>query len=102
MAFSLIFFIKQLTNQSIYPLNIIVHYGKYTEYYVQGKYYDISDLGKIINVVKFPQKECPFTSKNGHLYILDDFPSDTICFCIFTFCNDRFSTIKSNVNLSFV
>lgn len=37
-----------------------------------GKYYDISDLGKIINVIKVPQKGCPFTSKNGHLYILDE------------------------------
>ena len=43
--------IKQLTNQSIYPLNIIVHYGKYTEYYVQGKYYDISSRDDYISLL---------------------------------------------------
>lgn len=43
--------IKQMTNQSIYPLNIIVHYGKYTEYYVQGKYYDISSRDDYISLL---------------------------------------------------
>ena len=43
--------IKQLTNQSIYPLNIIVHYGKYTEYYVQGQYYDISSRDDYISLL---------------------------------------------------
>ena len=37
-----------------------------------NKYYDINDLSKVINVVSCPQKGCPFTSKNGHLYILDE------------------------------
>lgn len=43
--------IKQLTEQAIYPLNIIVHYGKYTEYYVQGKYYDIGSRSAYISLL---------------------------------------------------
>ena len=37
-----------------------------------GKYYDINNLNRILNVVKFPQKGFPITSKDNHLYIVDE------------------------------
>lgn len=37
-----------------------------------GKYYDIDNLSRVINVVKFPQKDFPLTSKDSHLYIIDE------------------------------
>lgn len=37
-----------------------------------GKYYDINNLNRIINIVKFPQRDFPLTSKDNHLYIIDE------------------------------
>lgn len=37
-----------------------------------GKYYDIDNLNRIINIIKFPQKDMPITSKDGHLYVIDE------------------------------
>lgn len=35
-----------------------------------GKYYDINNLDRILNVVNCPQIKGPLTSKDNHLYIL--------------------------------
>lgn len=37
-----------------------------------GKYYDINNLKRVINVVKCPQREMPVTSDDGVLYIIDE------------------------------
>jgi hypothetical protein len=37
-----------------------------------GKYYDINNLNRIINVVRAPQRDFPITSKDNHLYIIDE------------------------------
>ena len=36
------------------------------------KYYDINNLKRNINILKCPQMEFPITSKNNHLYIIDE------------------------------
>lgn len=35
-----------------------------------GKYYDINNLYRVLNVVNCPQMHCPLTSNDNHLYIL--------------------------------
>ena len=37
-----------------------------------GKYYDINHMNRIINIVRCPQREFPLTSKDSHLYILNE------------------------------
>lgn len=37
-----------------------------------GKYYDIDNLNRVINVIKFPQRDMPITSNNTHLYVIDE------------------------------
>lgn len=37
-----------------------------------GKYYDIDNLNRVINVIKFPQRDMPITSNNAHLYVIDE------------------------------
>lgn len=39
---------------------------------VNGRYYDINNLNKIINIVKFPQRNMPMVSSDNYLYILNE------------------------------
>lgn len=43
--------IDTLADISDYPLNIIIKYGKTTEYYMQGKYYEIDSYQEYINLL---------------------------------------------------
>lgn len=44
--------IDKLTDIAEYPLNIIIKYGKTTEYYLQSKYYDIDTYQEYIDILK--------------------------------------------------
>lgn len=43
--------IDKLDDISIYPLNIIIKYGKSTEYFIQGKYYEINSYQEFIDLL---------------------------------------------------
>ena len=38
--------------------------------YRDGKYYDINNLDRVINLVRCPQREMPVVSNNNHLYTI--------------------------------
>ena len=37
-----------------------------------GKYYDIDNLDRNMNIVRCPQIEMPLTSKDNHLYLIEE------------------------------
>ena len=43
--------IDNLADMSIYPLNIIINYGKSTEYFMQGRYYEIDSEREYIKLL---------------------------------------------------
>ena len=43
--------IDKLADISVYPLNIIIKYGKSTEYFMQGKYYEIDSYQDYIELL---------------------------------------------------
>lgn len=41
-------------------------------YLRNGKYYDINNLNRNMNVVRCPQRDFPLTSKDNHLYLIEE------------------------------
>ena len=39
---------------------------------IGNRYYDINNLSRNINILKCSQRDFPITSKNNHLYIIDE------------------------------
>ena len=54
--------VDKLADISKYPLNIIIKYGKTTEYFMQGKYYEIDSYQEYINLLskKLQEEKPPF------------------------------------------